>query len=254
MAATPKAEKQPVTAMVTRQATPDDMIFAGIKANVPIETLERLYALKQKYEADEAEKAYVDAMAEFKKNPPEILKKTLVDYELKTGGRTTYMHADLGEVCEKIVAGLADHGFSHDWETRQEGGLIYVTCVITHRLKHSKRFPMPGVAPDTSGGKNAIQGVASAMTYMQRYSLMSATGLAAKGMDNDGRGDPGADATEYLTDHEQVIVNEWIETAKVTKSRFLEWLKVERVADLPRSEFHKALNQLKSIAKQKGIE
>lgn len=51
-------------------------------------------------------------------------------------------------------------------------------------------------APDNSGKKNAIQSIASAVTYMQRYTLLAATGMSTKGMDDDGNsaGDPDAAA------------------------------------------------------------
>ena len=41
--------------------------------------------------------------------------------------------------------------------------------------------------PDTSGSKNSIQAIGSTVTYLERYTLLAATGMAAAGMDNDGR-------------------------------------------------------------------
>jgi hypothetical protein len=259
MAANPKEPAS--TAMVARQATPDDMIFAGIKANVPIETLERLYALKQKYEADEARKAYVEAMAEFKKNPPEILKSSRVFFKGKDGkADTSYYHADLGNVCQQIVSALAAHGFSHAWDVKMEGGVV-VTCTITHKQGHSERIVMPPAPIDQSGNKNTIQGIASTQTYMQRYSLLAITGLATVGMDNDGRGDPdaGKDEADNLTEAEQQTVEDWINNAAVNRVRFYEWasrttgLVIEKVADMPRSHYQNILNQLKNTATQKGL-
>jgi hypothetical protein len=48
--------------------------------------------------------------------------------------------------------------------------------------------------PDDSGGKNKIQAIASAKSYLERYTLLAITGLATKDMDDDGR------ATDPLTD------------------------------------------------------
>lgn len=232
---------------IARQATPDDMIFAGIKANVPIETLERLYALKQKYEADEARKAYVAAMAAFKLNPPEIFKRTQVSFKTDKG-KTEYMHADLGEVCQQVVSALAVHGFSHSWDVSHDGGIV-VTCILTHAQGHSERVVMPKCQPDTSGGKNAIQGVASTVTYMQRYSLLSITGLATKGMDDDGRG-PQPEI-EYLSDAQQANVLEWIEASGADTARFLEYLKADSIARIPAKNYLQATNILKQKAKAK---
>jgi hypothetical protein len=45
-----------------------------------------------------------------------------------------------------------------------------------------------GGPPDTGGAKNAIQARASAKTYLERYTLLAATGLASANSDNDGNG------------------------------------------------------------------
>ena len=45
-----------------------------------------------------------------------------------------------------------------------------------------------GSAPDTGPGRNAIQARASAVNYLERYTLLAATGTAAAGQDNDGNG------------------------------------------------------------------
>ena len=60
-----------------------------------------------------------------------------------------------------------------------------MTCVLTHVLGHSERVPMQS-GRDESGGKNSIQGLGSTVTYLQRYTLLAATGMAVKGPDNDG--------------------------------------------------------------------
>jgi hypothetical protein len=91
----------------------------------------------------------------------------------------------LAAVVDAVVASLSNHGLSHRWDTKQEGNLITVTCIITHKLGHSERTPL-SASPDTSGSKNGIQAIGSTVTYLQRYTLMAATGLAASDQDDDG--------------------------------------------------------------------
>ncbi len=79
-------------------------------------------------------------------------------------------------------AGLAAHGFSHRWDTKQADGRIEVSCILTHNLGHSESTTLEA-SPDSSGKKNAIQQVASTVTYLQRYTLLAACGLATKDMD-----------------------------------------------------------------------
>lgn len=168
---------------ITTPAGPMSGALQMLQAGVSIEQMQGIMALQKEYEANEARKAYVADMAEFKLNPPEIFKTKLVSFS-----GTEYKHATLGDVARAVVESLARHGFSHSWETRQSGGNITVVCRITHRLGHSESTMMEAGA-DQSGKKNAIQAVASAITYMQRYTLLGACGLATMDTpDDDGRG------------------------------------------------------------------
>lgn len=166
--------------------------IAAMQAGMTIEHLKGIMELQKEWEANEARKSYVADMAAFKLNPPEILKTKLVGYVNRDGSTTGYFHATLGGVASVVVDALATHGFSHSWETKQDNGLITVTCRITHRMGHSESTSMQAM-PDQSGKKNAIQAVASSITYMQRYTLLAATGLATMDMPDDdgqGAGDP----------------------------------------------------------------
>jgi hypothetical protein len=55
-------------------------------------------------------------------------------------------------------------------------------------MGHSELTKMTAPS-DTSGQKNSIQAIASTITYLQRYTLLAATGLTTKDMpDDDGKG------------------------------------------------------------------
>ncbi len=147
--------------------------------------LEKMMELQERHEANEARKAFHVAMADFKKNPPEILKSKKVSYTTDKG-TTEYSHAELGEITTAVGAALAEHGLNATWKTEQEGG-VKVTCTITHKLGHSQEASLFS-PPDTSGGKNSIQAIGSTITYLQRYTLLALTGLAAHDQDDDGKG------------------------------------------------------------------
>ena len=127
-------------------------------------------------------------MASFKAEKIEIAKDKKVGYENKDGTFTGYKHASIGNVVGVVCEALGRHGFSHRWDTKQDPGLITVTCVITHELGHSESTALSG-RPDDSGKKNPIQQTASTISYLQRYTLLAATGLATTDQeDNDGVG------------------------------------------------------------------
>lgn len=154
--------------------------------------MERLMGLQERWDANEAKKAYHAAMAAFKQNPPTILKDKHVEFTTSKG-TTAYDHATIGNVVKQIVASLAEHDLSHSWSTEQlDGGQVAVTCTITHKAGHSESVTLKA-GRDESGGKNSIQALGSAITYLQRYTLLAITGLAVEdGSDDDGRGADGS--------------------------------------------------------------
>lgn len=188
------------TAMVSQQtravalgATPADLLRIAVQSGADLDRLERLMALQERWEANEARKAYVLAMTAFKAEPLTIYKRKQVGYETKEGDFVGYMHAELSDVTEVVGPAMARHGLSYTWSIKQEAGRINVSCVVSHQQGHSESVTMDA-APDTSGKKNAIQSIASACTYLQRYTLLAATGMSTKGMDDDGAGAGDADA------------------------------------------------------------
>jgi hypothetical protein len=184
-------------ATTTANAGPLAMAMQAMKAGMTVADMRAMLDLQKDWEANEARKAYVAAMAEFKRNPPEIFKRKQVQFTTRDGDTTSYKHATLGDVTTAIINGLAQHGISHRWDTKQEGGKITVTCILTHSLGHSESTSLEG-APDASGKKNGIQQVASTITYLQRYTLLGASGLATKDEehDDDGRAAGGVERPE----------------------------------------------------------
>lgn len=150
--------------------------------------LDHLLAVKERWDAAEAKKAFVAALNAFKEDPPTLRKNKDVKIPHKNdSGVTEYSHATLDQVSAVIGKALSVHGLSHRWDVRQDATGITVGCVLTHVQGHSERVEL--VAPaDNSGSKNSIQAIGSTVTYLQRYTLLSATGMAVKGQDDDGVG------------------------------------------------------------------
>lgn len=231
-------------AVVAQPMNPMQMLGHAVQQGMPIETLRELMQLKKEWEADEARKAFVTAMAEFKADPPEILKTKHVSFTTPKG-TTQYDHATLADVCTAAIAGLARVGISHRWDTAQAEGRIKVTCVLTHKLGHSESVSLHSAADD-SGGKNSIQAIGSAVTYLQRYTLLAATGLAARDMDDDGK---GSERAEFITEKQAADLNAKISEVGANKAQFLKFLKVQKLSDLPAKQYTQALQALEDKAR-----
>lgn len=185
-------QERPVATASSSAGLPMRLIEMAVTSNASMDQLERLMSLQERHEANEARRAYVQAMARFKQQPVTIVKDRAVGYEGRGGEFVGYKHATLASVTRTLVPALAEHGLSHSWSVNQEGGVIAVRCTLTHELGHSEHIEMKA-PPDASGKKNAIQQIGSTITYLQRYTLLAITGMSTEEMDDDGHGAGGGD-------------------------------------------------------------
>jgi len=154
----------------------------AVSPDYDVAKLEKLLELKERWDAEEARKMFVSAMAAFKSEPIQILKTKFVNIL----GGAKFAHATLADVVDAACAAMGRHGLSHKWETKQEGAKITVTCILSHELGHSESTSL-FAEPDNTGNKNSIQAVGSTVTYLQRYTLLALTGMATTDQDTDGR-------------------------------------------------------------------
>ena len=222
--------------------TPDKMLLAAVEQGADLEKLEKLMALQERWEATQAKKAYVSAMSQFKSKPPKLIKNAKVKYKTDRGV-TEYNHATLGHICDAIGKGLGAVGISFRWVTRQENGVISVTCVMTHDLGHSEGTTLHST-PDASGGKNSIQAVGSAVTYLQRYTLLAATGLATEDQDNDGA---DTDTSVFITQEQIEVLNAIADEVGVDEKYICEKARIPSIDKLPSSRFEAAKNHLRGL-------
>lgn len=181
--------------------TPMRLIELAVQQGANADQLGKLMDLHLRWEAHQAKQAYIAALQTFKEHPPDINKTKKVSYANKDGSETVYFHPELDDITLAIGAALKKVGITHNWRTSDVAGRITVTCVLTHEQGHSEDVATLGGPADTSGGKNNIQAIGSTVSYLQRYTLLSGTGLAAKGQDDDGATDGlESDAVrDYLT-------------------------------------------------------
>lgn len=221
-------------------STPADMIRAAVINGADLDKLEKLLSLQERFEANEAKKAYHSAMAKFKENPPEIEKDKKVGYSTSSG-KVGYSHASLANVVNKITSELSKHGLSASWKTKQNG-VIVVTCVITHKLGHSEETSLSANA-DSSGSKNSIQAIGSTITYLERYTLLAILGLATHDQDDDGE---TATPKQYISDKQLSSLRDALADIEAREETFCKSLGVDRLELLPVSRLGFALEAIKA--------
>lgn len=172
--------------VAVQATTPSTLLSMAVAQGADLDRLEKLFEMQVKWEANEARKAFSEAFADFKAHESvHIYKDKFVSFS-GMKGKTEYAHASIGNVVKTITEAISKYGFSHNWIPSQENGIVTVKCVLRHKLGHSEEVSLTS-AVDSSGGKNAVQGIASAITYLQRYTLLSITGCATSDTyDDDG--------------------------------------------------------------------
>lgn len=197
---------QQTGAVALADNSPAAIMLAAVKQGIPLDQIEKMMDLQDRYERREAEKAYNAAFAAFKAETVEIIKRKEVNYKNKNGGRTEYTHAELSDVLDAVTPNLSKHGLGVSWKTtKQDRNWVEVTCTLRHTGGHCETVTL-GAAPDDSGGKNAIQAVGSAITYLERYTAKAILGVAEKGQDDDGKGTGGNGSDPVLDGWREVAM------------------------------------------------
>lgn len=219
--------------------TPAEMLNNAIARGASIEVVEKLMAMHERMEAAAARKAFDEAIAEAKSELSPVVKT-------REGHNSKY--ADFAAIAAAVDPVLSKHGLSYRHKSEQTDR-INVTCILSHRAGHSEQTTLSG-PPDTSGSKNAIQAIGSTLTYLQRYTLLLALGLATA-HDDDGK---AAGAGETVSDDQIDAIEEEMSAAaaetkakpEVYRANFLKYMRVENVAQIPAKDFDKALAAIKS--------
>lgn len=234
-------------AHVPAAITPMDIIERAISSGASVEALEKLLALQERWEAGQGRKAFDHAIAQAKAAIPPIIKNRTVDFT-STKGRTHYRHEDLAQIAATVDPILSSHGLSYRFRTAQDGQTVTVTCILSHRDGYSEETTLSGGA-DQSGNKNHIQAVGSTATYLQRYTLKMALGLAATD-DDDGQ---SSEAVSRINADQFVTLQTLIERAGADESKFLTFIGADRLDDLTLHQFDMAVSALrKKIAAKDG--
>ena len=236
-------EAQPLVYLPSNQPDYPAMISSAIDKGLTGEALEKLMDLQERWQGSQARMAFDAAVADAKEEIPTIRKNRTVSFG---AGKATYQHEDMGEIAKTIDPILTKNGLSYRYRANQEGSTLFVTCVLAHRDGHSEETTLS--APhDTSGSKNPIQAVGSAATYLQRYTLKLALGLAASKDDDAQAVSNGAvtsNGNGKITEVQFNMLVDLAEELDVDKIRFCKVFGLNSMADIKANDFKKAIAKM----------
>jgi len=187
---------------------PETLILKAVESNVPVETLERLLAMRAELKAEQAKEAFYAALSQFQSKCP-VIQKTR---EVKDrNGAVRYRYASLDDIVKQVAPILQDCGLSYTIDTKTKAqGFVSVILEIHHVLGYSKlsEFDIP---IEESAFMNDAQKTGSALTYAKRYAFQNAFGILTGDQDDDaaslGKGIDPKDLYKRFRRHMDAVWN-----------------------------------------------
>lgn len=153
-----------------------------------LDKMDRLLAMHERMTAKSAQTEFNAAMAAMQCDIPSIAERG------EGHNRKTY--ATLEDINDVIKPIMQRYGFAMSFRVEHNQAGINVTGVLMHRAGHREETTML-LPTDTSGGKNAVQAVASSVSYGKRYVMCAMLNISTRGEDDDGyAASPSACVTE----------------------------------------------------------
>ena len=224
------------------------LIRHALDQKLPVEQLERLFALYERANDRVAAQEFNRAMAAFQAECPPIAKNASGNVATQGGAKFSYKYAQLPMIAQTIAPYLHKHGLSYSWASAQEPGKLTVTCTVRHENGHSHAASCT-IPTETKAGMSDQQKVGSALTFGERLSLIQALGITTADPDMDGMED-AADPTT-ITEDQAVAIEDLIEAVKADKGRFLTFMGVAKVADIRAADYQRAVNALEQKREKK---
>lgn len=228
--------------MSIAEMTTDQMAFQLIKSGADFQSVREMVALSKELAAEKARNAFNEAVAAAKAEIPVVSKNAKGH-----NGKTYANFAAYAAVVDPVIA---KHGLRYRFRTDQTDR-ITVTCVLSHKGGHSEENSLAGPA-DNSGSKNAIQAIGSTLTYLQRYTLIQALGLAAADDDDGQKHGKSDDQLATVTEDQLVQIRELLDATESDEKRFCEMGKIARLSDMPADQFDSAMGILKQRLAKRG--
>ncbi len=229
------------TVVGTKLALPDVghlMELALAQGEGGVAALERLVGLQEHVMRVQAENALSFALGNFQADCPHIPQSRTAKIATKGGGSYSFTYAPLNVVAKTIRPHLKAHGLSYSFDSTLDGNMMTVVCTVRHRDGATVSGSYTATTENSSGA-SATQKGGMAHTYAKRQSLADALGVITTNADADEAGDI-VDTSPISADQLREI-QQAIQKKDVDIDKFLEYVGVESLKDIPAAKFDVAL-------------
>ncbi len=216
---------------------------------VDVAKLSALLAMQERLEARDAKAQFNRAYIRLQPRLPVIKKDGRLTYPVDKKNpdgpqREISKYGKWESIHEEIMPLLAEEGFGLAFTTAArsgDGGGLTVIAILKHGGGHETETPFP-VPLDTSGGKNNIQGMGSALSYGKRYATIAALNIRFEGADDDGK----LGGMRFITAEQVAELRRYLDATKSDEAAFLQHFEVASIENLQEANYAPARNMLTS--------
>ena len=210
------------------------------RADIDIDKVERLLNMQRQIDAEAAERAFNEDLADMQSELPAIRQR---------GKTNNGKYAKWEDIQEAILPKLKAYGFSISHKPRVENNQVIVTCILRHKSGHSDNTELP-LPLETSGSKNNVQAVGSSVSYGKRYTASALLGIRVEGEDDDGAG--ARVSTKKLSDKQLSELRDLLADLGRNEAKFVSYLNAQKwpgdsLADMSEDVFAPAKKMLQGF-------
>lgn len=200
------------------QSNIERMLMLAVEQKLPIETLEKLLAMRKELKAEAALEAFNEALAAFQAECPVIDKDKHVLFNTKSGEKVNYHYAPIDSIIRQVQGLLGKHGLSYKFKLEETPKGIKAICILTHKLGHCETSDFTADMAGTSLMSSA-QVSSSKATFAKRNAFCNVTGIVTGDDDIDAQKDKTEDKLKNGATVEQyATIDQLIVKAGVTKA------------------------------------
>lgn len=225
------------------QPTLMNILHEAVQRGADVAVIERLVALKERVDRNEAEKAFYDAKYKLHAKLPQIEQSGRV--MVRGSLRSRYArYEDIDVIIRPL---LEEFGFSIDFDgQRMEGQNLIMTATLAHSLGHkeTKTLPIPFDKTVAEFG-NSTQAMKSTVSYGKRTLVEMLLNIIERGVDDDAN----MGRNQAISDEQVMTIETLIKDTKSDLAGFLRFIGADSVKQIRVGDYAKALAALEKKRK-----
>jgi hypothetical protein len=227
---------------VRKGQAPTSFMAMALEKNVTPEQIEKMLALQERWDANNARKAYAGDFAKAQAEIGPVVKKA-------TNPQTKSKYALLEDVIDVTQPIYTKYGFSiifYEGETVKPEH-VRINADVIHFLGHKETYyydvPMDGKGIQGNANMTKIHAKASSVAYGRRYLMYMIWNVSTH--DDDGNLG-GERSVEYITETQISTITDMVNSKNIDLTKFLAYMGVEYIDKIQAKDFNKAMTSLRA--------